>query len=111
MLFLINFKFTHLFAFNSSIMSHCNASNDGRSSFRINNSGYFHSPYTTTSNAGCSSNQQQHLSHPYHGRLQKSLSFAFQTPQMMNDYYNNYYGCQNQANQFNNYPGERCYSR
>jgi hypothetical protein len=30
---------------------------------------------------------------------------------MMNDYYNNYYGCQNQANQFNNYPGERCYSR
>ena len=46
-----------------------------------------------------------------HGRLQKSLSFAFQTPQMVNEMYNaNHNGCHNQVNQ-NNYPTERCYSR
>lgn len=44
---------------------------------------------------------------PPHGRLQKSLSFAFQTPQMMNEMYHP--SCQNQLNSIN-YP-ERSYSR
>ena len=46
-----------------------------------------------------------------HSRLQKSLSFAFQTPTMVNEMYNtNHHGCHNQMNQ-TNYPTERCYSR
>ena len=44
---------------------------------------------------------------PPHGRLQKSLSFAFQTPSMMNEPYHQSY--QNQLNSIN-YP-ERSYSR
>ncbi|CRL00633.1 CLUMA_CG013893, isoform A [Clunio marinus] len=44
---------------------------------------------------------------PPHGRLQKSLSFAFQTPAMMNEWYHQ--GCQNQLNSIN-YP-HRSYSR
>jgi len=44
---------------------------------------------------------------PPHGRLQKSLSFAFQTPAMMNE--TNRGSCQNQLNTIN-YP-ERSFSR
>lgn len=44
---------------------------------------------------------------PPHGRLQKSLSFAFQTPTMMNEMYHQ--SCQSQLNSIN-YP-ERSYSR
>ncbi|KAG5674643.1 hypothetical protein PVAND_004597 [Polypedilum vanderplanki] len=43
-----------------------------------------------------------------HGRLQKSLSFAFQTPAMMNELYHGN-SCQNQLNSIN-YP-ERSFSR
>lgn len=126
-----------------SIMSHYNPSSDGRSSFRFNSSsGYFQSPYTTVSNGNCSSGHTHHhyppqynqcqtpaVHYPHHvaavnsnggghtgghGRLQKSLSFAFQTPQMMNDMINAQYTYQNHNNQnvpIGIRPPERSYSR
>lgn len=93
---------------------------------RLNGSGYFPNVYPATSNPVCSSvhHHHYHPRNPYHnyyfgaynnnshnngghGKLQKSLSFAFQTPQMISDFHNNSYGCQNISNQFSNHPGER----
>jgi hypothetical protein len=48
---------------------------------------------------------------PGHGRLQKSLSFAFQTPSaMMNEIWQQQPNCQNQLSSIN-YPPQRSHSR
>lgn len=109
------------------------ASSDNRSSFRFNSSEY--SPRTSVSN-GYSSNNFNNLQHSHQcpqpqpqynhtqcakkpinggcGKLQKSLSFWFQTPEsqdVMNDVYNNYYKCQNSAKKISNSPGSRSITR
>lgn len=102
-----------------------NQAGDVRSSVRFNNNtGFFQNPQHPST---CSLNHHHYPSHhnqyptathypqyygaSYPGRLQKSYSFAFQTPQMMNEFYNNQHSCQNQTNQFSNYPNERPYTR
>lgn len=106
-----------------------NPSDDTRSSARFNNNtGFFQNQYPSACSSTHHHYPSQYNQYPTatthypqyyganihsgnHGRLQKSYSFAFQTPQMMNEFYNNQHSCQNHMSQFSNYPNERCYPR
>lgn len=121
----------HNLRFHRSIVSHFNngASTECGSSFRCNNQ-WSQAYYPSTECATATPHHHHHYPPQYnqqfsaaatpiryncratipphgHGRLQKSLSFAFQTPAMMNEMCHQSY--QNQSNSIN-YP-ERSYSR
>lgn len=128
----INLEISNLSQLFRSIVSHFNGtSTECGSSFRCNNNQW---PQAFYPSADCTTNTPHHHHHyppqynqqfgvvnpgnhihyncrstvpPPHGRLQKSLSFAFQTPSMMNEAYHQSY--QNQLNSIN-YP-ERSSSR
>lgn len=110
------------------------SSNVGNSSFRCNNqwSGAYYpsnecstttphhhhryppqyNQFANGSTSNFNNNNQRNNNNvlPPHGRLQKSLSFAFQTPAMLNEMNHQQPGsCHNQSNSIN-YP-ERSYSR
>ncbi|XP_055684488.1 monocarboxylate transporter 12 [Lutzomyia longipalpis] len=114
---------------NGSITSHCTGPVSSSECPDLLNRSYssrfgapwYHSPYTSMTNGGCPSGHHQfHRQHRYgngvcpngtigsnHGRLHKSLSFAFQSPHhMWGDYIQQPHSCHQAHNQI-----DRCYSR